>query len=41
LAQDQIPYSSGNYYVHPKSFKTSGYFDLQVGDVILVPADDK
>lgn len=41
LAKDQIPYAAGNYYVHPKSFKTSGYFDLQVGDVILVPAEDK
>ncbi|MDO4225551.1 MAG: single-stranded DNA-binding protein [Bergeyella zoohelcum] len=39
LAKDQVPYGAGHYYVHPKSFKVSGYSDLQVSDIILVPAD--
>ncbi|MGX2951485.1 single-stranded DNA-binding protein [Ursidibacter arcticus] len=41
LQKDQVPYGSGHYVIHPKSFKTSAYFDLQVGDVILVPIDEK
>ncbi|OOF69540.1 single-stranded DNA-binding protein [Rodentibacter caecimuris] len=41
LAKDQVPYGSGDYYVHPQSFKTSAYFDLKVGDIVLVPADEK
>ena len=41
LKKDQVPYSPGNYYVHPTSFKVSGYFDLKVSDIVLVPAIDK
>ncbi|MCT8822322.1 G5P family DNA-binding protein, partial [Glaesserella parasuis] len=25
LQKDQVPYGVGNYYVHPNSFKVSGY----------------
>ncbi|QLB14717.1 DNA-binding protein [Mannheimia granulomatis] len=39
LQKDQVPYGPGHYYVHPQSFKTSAYFDLQVGDIILTPAE--
>ena len=41
LKKAQVPYSPGNYYVHPTSFKVSGYFDLKVSDIVLVPAIDK
>ncbi|MDG2938811.1 single-stranded DNA-binding protein [Bisgaard Taxon 10/6] len=40
LSKDQVPYGVGQYYVHPTSFKTTEYFDLKVGDVILVPVDE-
>ncbi|WP_018653002.1 single-stranded DNA-binding protein [Actinobacillus capsulatus] len=39
LQKDQVSYAPGHYYVHPQSFKTSSYFDLQVGDIILVPVE--
>lgn len=41
LAKDQVPYGVGNYILHPTSFKVSGYADLQVGDIVLVPFDEK
>ena len=41
LQKDQIPYGPGNYYVHPSSFRVSGYSDLQVSDIVLVPSDEK
>ncbi|WP_415578980.1 single-stranded DNA-binding protein, partial [Glaesserella parasuis] len=41
LQKDQVPYGVGNYYVHPNSFKVSGYSDLQVADIVLVPVDEK
>lgn len=41
LQKDQVPYGVGNYYVHPSSFKVSGYSDLQVADIVLVPVDEK
>ena len=28
------------YYVHPSSFRVSGYSDLQVSDIVLVPSDE-
>ena len=40
LTRDQIPYAAGHYYVHPSSFRVNGYFDLQVGDLVLVPFAD-
>lgn len=39
LEKDQVPYQPGFYVIHPASFKTSAYFDLQVADIILVPVE--
>uniref|UniRef100_A0AAU8B5L8 DNA-Binding protein G5P n=1 Tax=Dulem virus 52 TaxID=3145763 RepID=A0AAU8B5L8_9VIRU len=41
LQKDQVPYGVGFYVVHPSSFKISGYADLQVGDIVLVPYEEK
>ncbi|MDH3001575.1 DNA-binding protein [Chelonobacter oris] len=41
LQGEQLPYLAGFYYVHPQSFKVNAYHDLQVGDIVLIPIDEK
>lgn len=41
LQKDQVPYSQGYYYIHPMSFVASKFGEVGIGEMILVPVENK